>query len=60
MCAVGMSRREEKLMVEKREVKGPTKGLHLFPPSRNNNNTANSLLWNVVLLFWDRYLELEH
>jgi len=32
-----------------------------FPLSRNGNRTANSSLENLVLLlFWDRYPELEH
>ena len=36
-------------------------GLISVPLSRNDNSTVNSLLGNVVLLLlWDKYLELEH
>ena len=31
-----------------------------FPLSVNGNRTVNSPLGDVVLLFWDRYPELEH
>jgi len=42
----------ESLTIEKKDVRWPTEALYLFPLSRNANRTANSLLGNVVLLFW--------
>jgi len=43
----------ESLMTEKRVIKWSTVALCVFPLSRNDNRTVNSLLGNVVLLlFW--------
>jgi len=48
----------ESLMMEKRAARWPLEALSVFPLSRNDNSTVNSLLGNVVLQ--DRCLELEH
>jgi len=41
----------ESLMMEKRAARWPLEALSVFPLSRNDNSTVNSLLGNVVLLF---------
>jgi len=58
--AVGLVRREESLTIEK-GCQVAYQGLYLFPQSGNANRTENGPLGKVVvLLFLDRYLDLEH
>jgi len=58
-CAIGLSRREESLTTE-RGFQVTYQRLYLFPLRGNDNRTANSPLGDIVVLFWDRYQDLEH
>jgi len=42
----------ESLTIKKRGVRWPTEALYVLPLSRNGNRMVNSLLENVVVLFW--------